>query len=695
MAAVDELSQLKRLILGQEQQSLERLQERVEGRTTRAQDVAEVLAESFELQQDNTDRLSMAMRAPVQQCISDTVREDPKEFADALFPIIGPAIRRAVSESIAALSEKINRALERSFSIQGIKWRIESARTGVPVSQIILRDTFIYRVEEAFVIQRDSGLMVSHVSRSDFSSQDSDAVSAMLTAIQDFVRDSFSSEEGSELDTIRVGEQVVWIFQGPEFTTAALIAGQPPREMRGIFQEVTESIHREYGDAIKTFSGAESTVTPLSDGIRVLLQPLLESESAKPHHSSRGASKPSPLIIVLFILAIFVIGWLAFRFFENERLDRLAETISATPGMELLSIERGNPVILRGLRDPLARNFPELLKENDFSAEDIQFDFIPFQSLESEIVIKRLAGLFEPPDNVQMNIHNGILSVSGSAPASYINRLQGFPLTVFGISEIDTSQLNAPNTDVVSLLRSELQTPDTVSMRYEDGIVLSEGQAPFSWLLRAREHRSEIPLVERLDLSNVSAVPGSVEAYLISTTNAPELVELKLEGRKLVVEGGGPFAWQQALSESATATGVVDGVDFTKFVPSEVEELTALMKHISDKKFYFLRSDQLTAGSIAELNRLKPDLQRLIELERLLPKHRLEFLVSGFADAAGTPEQHEAVRVKRVARLVSFLADNGVSSGQLSRVSGQAEPATDESQQWRRGEIAVRVYQDE
>lgn len=695
MAAVDELSQLKRLILGQEQQSLERLQERVEGRTTRAQDVAEVLAESFELQQDNTDRLSTAMRAPVQQCISDTVREDPKEFADALFPIIGPAIRRAVSESIAALSEKINRALERSFSIQGIKWRIESARTGVPVSQIILRDTFIYRVEEAFVIQRDSGLMVSHVSRSDFSSQDSDAVSAMLTAIQDFVRDSFSSEEGSELDTIRVGEQVVWIFQGPEFTTAALIAGQPPREMRGIFQEVTESIHREYGDAIKTFNGAESTVTPLSDGIRVLLQPLLESESAKPHHSRGSASKPSPLIIVLFILAIFVIGWLAFRFFENERLDRLAEAISATPGMELLSIERGNPVILRGLRDPLARNFPELLKENDFSAEDIQFDFIPFQSLESEIVIKRLAGLFEPPDTVQMNIHNGILSVSGSAPASYINRLQGFPLTVFGISEIDTSQLNAPNTDVVSLMRSELQTPDTVSMRYEDGIVLSEGQAPFSWLLRAREHRSEIPSVERLDLSNVSVVPGSVEAYLISTTNAPELVELKLEARKLVVEGGGPFAWQQALSESAAATGVVDDVDFTKYVPSEVEELTALMRHISDKKFYFLRSDQLTAGSIAELNRLKSDLQRLIELERLLPKHRLEFLVSGFADAAGTAEQHEAVRVKRVARLVSFLADNGVSSGQLSRVSGQAEPATDESQQWRRGEIAVRVHQDE
>ena len=43
MAAVDELSQLKRLILGQEQQSLERLQERVERPATRAQDVAEVL----------------------------------------------------------------------------------------------------------------------------------------------------------------------------------------------------------------------------------------------------------------------------------------------------------------------------------------------------------------------------------------------------------------------------------------------------------------------------------------------------------------------------------------------------------------------------------------------------------------------------------------------------------------------------
>ena len=74
MAAVDELSQLKRLILGQEQQSLERRQERVEGRTTRAQDVAEVLAESFELQQDNTDRLSLSMRATGKHSTSETSR---------------------------------------------------------------------------------------------------------------------------------------------------------------------------------------------------------------------------------------------------------------------------------------------------------------------------------------------------------------------------------------------------------------------------------------------------------------------------------------------------------------------------------------------------------------------------------------------------------------------------------------------
>ena len=340
MAVVDELSQLKRLILGQEQQSLERLQERVERPGTRAQDVAEVLAESFELNKDNLDLLPAAMSGPVKQCITNSVREDPQEFADALFPVIGPAIRKAVSESISALSEKINRALDRSLSPQGIKWRIESLRTGVPVSQIILRDTFIYRVEQAFVIQRDSGLLIAHVARDDVDVQDSDAVSAMLTALQDFVRDSFTAGDGSELDTIRVGGQVVWVFHGPESITAALIVGQPPREMRNIFQEVTESIHKDYGTAIRSFDGEQ----PSMAGVRSLLQPLLASEVERPNAKRDSKNAKRRLLSGALILCVLILGWFVYRFLEHAKIEKLTQKIADAPGIELISVTPGSPV---------------------------------------------------------------------------------------------------------------------------------------------------------------------------------------------------------------------------------------------------------------------------------------------------------------------------------------------------------------
>lgn len=41
-------------------------------------------------------------------------------------------------------------------------------------------------------------------------------VSGMLTAIRDFVADSFSVEEGEGLESILVGELNVWIEHGPE-----------------------------------------------------------------------------------------------------------------------------------------------------------------------------------------------------------------------------------------------------------------------------------------------------------------------------------------------------------------------------------------------------------------------------------------------------------------------------------------------
>ena len=62
----------------------------------------------------------------------------------------------------------------------------------------------LYSVEQVFLIHRKSGLLLMHVAAKDSVLKDADMISGMLTAIQDFLSDSFA-EGGQELETVDAG----------------------------------------------------------------------------------------------------------------------------------------------------------------------------------------------------------------------------------------------------------------------------------------------------------------------------------------------------------------------------------------------------------------------------------------------------------------------------------------------------------
>ena len=73
----------------------------------------------------------------------------------------------------------------------------------------------------------------------------------MLSAIQDFVKDSFNEKEQSGLDTIRFGELRLWSEVGPFATLVAVIRGNPPEELHEIVRDVLLRIHREYSAGLR------------------------------------------------------------------------------------------------------------------------------------------------------------------------------------------------------------------------------------------------------------------------------------------------------------------------------------------------------------------------------------------------------------------------------------------------------------
>ena len=82
--------------------------------------------------------LVRALTPTVELAIRQSVRRDPQPLADAIFPVIGPAIRKAIATAIGGLIESMNQAAELAFSLQAVRWRIEAWRTGRSFGEVVI-----------------------------------------------------------------------------------------------------------------------------------------------------------------------------------------------------------------------------------------------------------------------------------------------------------------------------------------------------------------------------------------------------------------------------------------------------------------------------------------------------------------------------------------------------------------------------
>ncbi|HVT45695.1 MAG TPA: OmpA family protein, partial [Thermoanaerobaculia bacterium] len=151
-ADLADLAELRELILGAERRRLEELERRLDSETLTRESLAELLPSSIALRAGRDRQLALALAPTVENAIRESVRRNPRPIATAIFPVLGPAIRKAIAEALAGLVFSINRALEHSFSPRGLRWRFEAWRTGVPFAQIVLRHALVYRVEQVFLI---------------------------------------------------------------------------------------------------------------------------------------------------------------------------------------------------------------------------------------------------------------------------------------------------------------------------------------------------------------------------------------------------------------------------------------------------------------------------------------------------------------------------------------------------------------
>ena len=290
---IEEFEELRQLLLSREREQLRELHDRITDKERRSQDIASVLPEAVKISRGRGEELTHALRPAVEGSIKESIDQRPQIFVDALHPIIGPIVRRSIAESLRRLLQSLNQTLEHTFSWRGLKWRFEALRTGRSFAEVVMLRSLVYRVEQLFLIHRETSLALLHVNADPSMSRDSDMVAGMLSAIQDFGRDSFEAGEESVLEEFRVGELQVWIAPGRSAYLAAVIRGNPPRELRSTLEETIESIHVLKGRPSRSFKGTRPSSSRSGRNWRHVCALNTRARKATVGQLARGSSSSS------------------------------------------------------------------------------------------------------------------------------------------------------------------------------------------------------------------------------------------------------------------------------------------------------------------------------------------------------------------------------------------------------------------
>ncbi len=457
----DKLNELRN-ILFPERAELDSLQQKLNNPEVLAESVSKILPQAVRMRAGRDDDLTQAMSGTVEKALRASVRKNPRPLADAIFPIIGPAIRKAISTAIAGLMQSFNQTLEHSLSVRGLKWRWEAIRTGKSFAEVVLLHSLLYRVEQIFLIHRESGLLLQHVSVT--SSQSPDLVSGMLTAIQDFVRDSFHVGEAETLDTMRVGELSVWVEQGPFAILAAVIRGNAPQDLRSLLQATLEKIHLDKGRSLEDFQGDNSTF----ESVRPDLEECLQSQyqKAKQKESRTGS------ILLVSIVAVLLL-WAGYFFAQRSRVNQFVNRLNSEPGIVITDVQkRDGKYHLFGLRDPLAMDPAASMQSAGFPPDKIIFTWEPYQAIHPQFLLARANTILKPPSGVSMELIDGVLVAKGKAPHSWIRESRSLARAISGITGFNDEHLIELEAEEMYALKKETEgkvlrfmvgTPDLVS----------------------------------------------------------------------------------------------------------------------------------------------------------------------------------------------------------------------------------------
>lgn len=397
------VTRLRSLILGDDYEKAIRHWQNAD----ETQRVAEVLAEAIRLRSQQDKSVQNALAPAIDDVLDASIRRDPVRLAHVISPIMGPSIRNAVRAALTEMVESLNQILERSISPQSLLWRVQAWRAGIPFGEFVLLRTLQYRVEQVLVIHRETGIVLHSEAARNVQTRDPDLVSAMLSAINSFVSDSFRTDNDSaDIQRVRFGDRLLLIDAGSQAIIAAVVQGDPPARIAAQLSSTLEQFHRIFAQPLAKFSGDRSAFEPASS--------LLQDCISEKFISEKQNRKPWLAIAVLSLLAIGLafLGWQKWNVARQQ--DAVLQQLAGLEDYRVLNVQRSGKQLHLQLLSRFGAPPPQQLLQLPVSSDiELFIQTTPVSMNPEDLLLPYLERRYALGAQAAVQLQKGVLTVSG------------------------------------------------------------------------------------------------------------------------------------------------------------------------------------------------------------------------------------------------------------------------------------------
>lgn len=212
------LEKLQDILLRNDRAGIQAIQDTLNDPKRLSPKVNPIIEEHLQFMRENFPR---EYEKSVEKILDRRMKGAQEEILNMIYPKLGKMIQKYIGLQFQQLKESIDQKIEATLNQGPIGWMRRKV-FGIEVSEEIISNMDDLVIEQIFVIERDSGLLIGSAAKQE--KIHVDVIAGMLTAIKAFAEDAFERGE-ADLEMVQYDIYRIFMQNFPRYYIAVVLGG--------------------------------------------------------------------------------------------------------------------------------------------------------------------------------------------------------------------------------------------------------------------------------------------------------------------------------------------------------------------------------------------------------------------------------------------------------------------------------------